>query len=262
MNIAIENRQGKKLSVRVTGPDSAPAILFSNSLGTDMDMWQPQVNALKADYRVVTYDTRGHGRSDVIGNTTLEDLANDVVDIMDNLSLARAHFCGISMGGITGLWLAIHRPQRFQSLTVANSAARIGTQKGWEERAQTVLANGLSALAGSAHARWFSENFDYKSSAPAMRTIQSLSDTSSEGYCHACSALASANMREQIHQIRIPTLIISGTLDPVTTVADGQFMQSRIPGSKLCLLGASHLSNIEQPEAFSQQLRRFIESAT
>src|SRR5690606_16638357 len=140
--IVIKNRQGKKLSVEITGPDEAPTVLFSNSLGTDKGMWEPQVNALKADYRIVTYDTLGHGASDVVENTKLEDLGADAIDILDGLSIAKAHFCGISMGGLTGLWLGIHHPDRFHGVTIANAAARIGAPAAWQERAETVTGHG------------------------------------------------------------------------------------------------------------------------
>lgn len=124
-SIMITNRQGKTLSVQINGPENAPAIVFSNSLGTDHGMWQPQVAALKSQYRVVTYDTRGHGQSDVIENTTLQNLGEDVLDILDALNIEKAHFCGISMGGLTALWLGIYQAARFYSITVANSAAKI-----------------------------------------------------------------------------------------------------------------------------------------
>ena len=128
-SIMMTNRQGKTLSVQINGPENAPAIVFSNSLGTDHGMWQPQVAALKSQYRVVTYDTRGHGQSDVIENTTLQNLGEDVIDILDALNIEKAHFCGISMGGMTALWLGIYQPTRFYSITVANSAAKTGQRK-------------------------------------------------------------------------------------------------------------------------------------
>ncbi len=260
MTTVIRNRLGKKLSVEITGPNDAPTVLFSNSLGTDKGMWEPQVNVMKADYRIVTYDTRGHGASEVVENTKLENLGADAIDILDGLSIAKAHFCGISMGGLTGLWLGIHHPHRFHSVTIANAAARIGAPAAWQERAEMVARYGLASVVSGTPARWFSDNFDYQQDKLAMRAIQSLADTSPQGYGAACRALADADLREQINEIPIAALIIVGTRDPVTTVADGQFMQTHIPDSKLSKLAASHLSNIEQPEAFSQELRHFIES--
>lgn len=260
MNTTIKNRQGKLLSVHVHGLDNAPAIVFLNSLGTDHNMWEAQVDALKHQFTVISFDTRGHGVSDVIAATNLRQLADDVVDILDVLKIAKAHVCGISMGGITALALAVHYPKRLHSITVANSAAKIGTAESWLSRAASVEANGLGELVATTHTRWFSQPFDYLHNPLAQRTIRSLANTPAAGYASACRALASADLREQIHQISIPTLIIAGAFDPVTTVQDAEFMQQQITGSQLKVLDASHLSNIEQPQAFSRELIHFIKN--
>ncbi|MDQ1207588.1 3-oxoadipate enol-lactonase [Acinetobacter baylyi] len=259
-SIMITNRQGKTLSVQINGPENAPAIVFSNSLGTDHGMWQPQVAALKSQYRVVTYDTRGHGQSDVIENTTLQNLGEDVLDILDALNIEKAHFCGISMGGMTALWLGIYQAARFYSITVANSAAKIWTEDGWNARAEAVEANGLADLVASTHTRWFSDKFDYKNDNLAQKTIQSLADTPAQGYANACRALAKADVREKLASISIPTLIIAGSADPVTTITDGEFMQQHIQCSQFEVIDASHLSNIEQPEKFIQIFSGFVKS--
>ncbi|KAA8734461.1 alpha/beta fold hydrolase [Acinetobacter qingfengensis] len=260
MSITITNRQGKKLSVATYGQPSHPAIVFSNSLGTDKNMWAEQIAALKDQYFIISYDTRGHGESDVISATTLKNLGEDVLDILDTLQVEHAHFCGISMGGITGLWLGIYTPLRFYSITVANSAAKIGTTAAWNSRADSVEQNGLQDIAKSTHTRWFSEQFDYENSVLAQRTIQSLRDTSLQGYANACRALANADVSEQLSQMNLPVLIIAGAMDPVTTITDATFMQQRIVDSQLVLINASHLSNIEQSEKFTQVLKGFIES--
>lgn len=256
----INNRQGQPLAVQVQGPQDAPAIVFSNSLGTDNTMWMPQIEALKADFKIVTYDTRGHGQSAVIDQTELQHLGEDVIDILDALNIDQAHFCGISMGGMTALWLGIHRPERFYSITVANSAAKIWTAEGWNARAASVEATGLSDLVSTTHTRWFSEKFDHQASALAQNTIRSLANTPAQGYANACRALAGADLRESIAKISIPTLIIAGEADPITTVSDAEFLHQYIQNSQLKTLDASHLSNIEQPEAFTQVFGQFIRS--
>ena len=233
MNITMTNRQGKTLSVAISGQDHAPVIVFSNSLGTDKGMWQPQVAAFEQQFKVVTYDTRGHGQSDVIEQTTVQNLAEDVIDILNGLNIEKAHFCGISMGGMTALWLGIHHPNRFHSITVANSAAKIWTEEGWNARADAVAPNGLADLVATT---------------PAL------------GYAESCRALAQADLSTQIQQIQIPTLVIAGAFDPVTTVADGVFMQQQIQKCELAVIDTSHLSNIEQPELFTQTLSQFIGS--
>lgn len=259
MNQTISNRQGKQLAVYIDGLKDAPVLVFSNSLGTDHGMWQSQVSELKSHFNVITYDTRGHGESDVISDTTLQNLAEDVVDILDALSVEKAHFCGISMGGITGLCLGIHHPERFLSITVANSAAKIGQAEAWLSRADSVEQNGLAELVKTTHTRWFSEKFDYQHNVVAQTTIQSLANTPAQGYANACRALAHADLRDEITQIQVPVLLIAGTADPVTTVADAEFMQNAIKNSQIAKLEASHLSNIEQPQRFTQELTRFIQ---
>ncbi|EOQ70827.1 3-oxoadipate enol-lactonase [Acinetobacter pittii] len=259
MKQTISNRQGKQLAVYTEGLKDAPALVLSNSLGTDHGMWQPQIDELKSHFNVITYDTRGHGESDVISDTTLQNLAEDVVDILDTLNIEKAHFCGISMGGITGLWLGIHHPERFLTITVANSAAKIGQAEAWLIRAESVEQNGLAELVKTTHTRWFSEKFDYQHNVVAQTTIQSLANTPVQGYANACRALAHADLRDELAQIQIPVLLIAGTEDPVTTVADAEFIQNAVKNSQLAKLEASHLSNIEQPQRFTQELTRFIQ---
>ncbi|MDM1247112.1 3-oxoadipate enol-lactonase [Acinetobacter sp. R933-2] len=254
----IINRQGKALAIQVDGLDHAPVIIFSNSLGTDHHMWDEQVAYFKENYKVVRYDTRGHGQSDVIENSTLANLGEDVLDILDALNIAKAHFCGISMGGITGLWLGINTADRFESITVANSAAKIGQAEAWLTRADQVEKEGLADLVKTTHTRWFSESFDYQHDDLAQRTIQSLAATPAQGYAASCRALADADVRADLAEIGIPTLLICGAKDPVTTLQDGEFMQSKIQGSELQSIEASHLSNIECPVEFSQILAKFI----
>ena len=256
--ILINNRNGQQLAVYTFGDSAHPALIFSNSLGTDHGMWQAQVAAFSQDYFVICYDTRGHGKSAVIENSALSDLANDVIDILDYLKVEEAHFCGISMGGITGLQLGLIAPQRFLSLSIANSAAKIGQEAAWLSRADAVEAEGLAEIVSTTHTRWFSDKFDYIHDAVAQQTIQSLSVTLPKGYAALCRALAHADLRNQIAQIQVPCLALCGGLDPVTTVADGEFMQAHIPKCELAVVDASHLSNIEVPQQFNQVFAEFI----
>lgn len=258
MNNSITNRQGKTLSIQVEGSETGPVVILSNSLGTDKGMWAPQAAHLKQHFKVVRYDTRGHGKSDVIDDSTLSHLGEDVLDIMDALNIQKAHFCGISMGGITALWLGIHAPERFASITVANSAAKIGQVDAWLTRADQVERDGLSDLVKTTHTRWFSEQFDYQNNALAQQTIQSLATTPAKGYANACRALAYADVRAELTQLNIPTLLICGTLDPITTIKDGEFMLDHLSHAELVTIQASHLSNIESPDEFSQTLEKFI----
>lgn len=254
----INNRNSQQLAVYRFGDITHPTIIFSNSLGTDHGMWQTQVAAFAKDYFVICYDTRGHGKSTVIENSTLNDLANDVIDILDHFKVEKAHFCGISMGGMTGLQLGINAPQRFLSITIANSAAKIGQDTVWLTRADAVEAQGLEDIVSTTHMRWFSDHFDYIHDAVAQQTIQSLSVTPPKGYAAACRALAHADLREQIVTIHVPCLALCGRFDPVTTVADGEFMQVNMPNCEIAVIDASHLSNIEAPQQFNQAFKEFI----
>lgn len=255
----IKNRQGALLSIQLEGKPHAPVIIFSNALGTDKHMWDLQAAYFKENYQVLRYDTRGHGKSDVIEQTALAHLAADVIDIMDALNIEKAHFCGISMGGITALWLGVHAAERFKSITVANSAAKIGQADLWLTRADQVEKNGLEELVTTTHTRWFSEKFDYQHHVLAQQTISSLAQTSIQGYANACRALANADVRAELTELKIPTLLICGIQDPITTVKDGEFIQAYVKNSELQQLEASHLSNIEEPHRFNQVLEKFIE---
>jgi len=254
----INNRNGQQLAVYSFGDIGQPTIIFSNSLGTDHSMWQFQVDQFSKEYFVICYDTRGHGKSTVIENTTITNLAEDVIDILDYFKVEKAHFCGISMGGITGLQLGLEAQQRFYSITIANSAAKIGQEAAWLSRADAVEKEGLADIVSTTHTRWFSHKFDYIHDTVAQKTIQSLSVTSPKGYAESCRALAQADLRDEIAKITVPCLILCGEFDPVTTVIDGEFMQMHIPNSEFAVVEASHLSNIEAANEFNNIFKRFI----
>ncbi|QBI00789.1 3-oxoadipate enol-lactonase [Pseudoduganella albidiflava] len=252
------------------GPPDAPVLVLSNSLGTTMAMWDAQADALARRFRVLRYDTRGHGGSgagsdarsdagsDAASGYTLNQLGHDVLRLMDGLGIAKAAFCGISMGGLTGLWLGIHAGHRLDRLVVANSAARIGTMAGWRERAAQVRSHGMDAVADGAAARWFTPGFAHRAPDVVDGLIDGLRRTPPAGYAACCLALAAADLREEIGAIGVPTLLVAGRDDPVTTVADADFMRERIGGARTTILDASHLSNVEAAAAFTRQLGDFL----
>ena len=248
-----------QINYQTFGDASKPALVFSNSLGTKYSMWQPQIKHFQQDYYVICYDTRGHGGSEAPqGPYSLEQLGQDVVNLLDHLNIAKAAFCGISMGGLTGQWLAIHKPERFSQVIVCNTAAKIGQEQAWQDRAALVREQGLAPIASTAASRWFTDPFIQSNPAVVAELSNDLGAGSPEGYANCCEALAKADVREQLSSIQIPVLIIAGQQDPVTTVADGQFMQQRIANSQLFEINASHISNIEQPEAFNQAVQTFL----
>jgi len=251
-----------RLHYRSDGDPSRPCVVFSNSLGTDLSLWDAQAAALARDYHVLRYDTRGHGASpagccdgDAGG---IARLGHDVLALFDHLGIGRAAFCGISMGGLIGQWLAIHAPQRIERLVLANTAASIGNPDAWRSRAALVRADGMDAVADGAAARWFSPQFAAREPDAVARLVQVLRAQDRHGYAACCEALAGADLRGQVAAIAAPTLVIAGEYDPVTTVADAEWLAAQIGGAQATVLSASHISNIEAAGAFTASLRHFL----
>ncbi|RMX05876.1 3-oxoadipate enol-lactonase [Corticibacter populi] len=257
------NTAAGSFRIDLQGPDGAPVLVFSNSLGTTLDMWAQQAQALRERYRVLRYDTRGHGGSVCSpGPYRFAQLGRDVLAILDALEISHAHFCGISMGGLTGLWLGVHAGARLRSIAVCNSAARIGDAPAWLARAAMVREQGpqgMRALADSAPARWFTEAFLATQPAVVRQAQDWIASIAPEGYASCCEALASEDLRAAIAGIATPTLLVAGTHDPVTTVADAEAMQAAITGAELACVPASHLSNLEAPAAFLAALSGFLD---
>lgn len=243
------------------GDAAKPALIFSNSLGTNFKMWQAQIVFFQQDFFVICYDTRGHGASSAPqGPYSIDQLGQDVVNLLDHLNVEKATFCGISMGGLTGQWLAIHRPERFNQVVVCNTAAKIGQEQAWNDRAALVREQGLQPIASTAASRWFTEPF-IQSNATVVNNLQNdLAASSAEGYASCCEALAKADVREQLTDITVPVLVVAGQQDPITTVADAQFMVERIANSQLFEINASHISNVELPNEFNQAVKQFIQA--
>jgi 3-oxoadipate enol-lactonase len=247
-----------QLAYSLQGPAGAPVLVLSNSLGTTRSMWAGQAS-LQSDFQLLTYDTRGHGESGVTsGPYTVDLLGRDVLGLLDHLGIDQVAFCGISMGGVIGQWLAINAPGRVKALVVANSAARIGTEQGWRERAALVREKGMEPIAQASSARWFSSGFLVDHSDVVNSLLNTMRGLSPEGYAACCEALASADLRQEITGIRAPVLVVAGEHDPVTTPADADFIAQHISGAQRIDLPTSHLSNVEAAELFNQALRSFL----
>jgi 3-oxoadipate enol-lactonase len=262
VSISTIQTPGGAFRVAIDGPADAPILVFSNSLGTTLEMWDVQAERFAQTHRVLRYDTRGHGGSVVSpGPYSFDQLGGDVVALLDALDIVRVSFCGISMGGFTGLWLGVYAPQRLNHLVVANSAAKIGTADGWTTRAALVREKSPAAmaeLAASSPSRWFTEAFVAAQPAVVQRAQGWIAGTAPEGYAACCEALAQGDLRTDITGITVPTLLIAGSADPVTTVADAYAMQAAIAGAQLAEVPASHLSNLEAPAAFDAALAAFL----
>jgi 3-oxoadipate enol-lactonase len=248
-----------RLHYRTDGDAAHPCLVLSNSLGTDLSMWDAQAAALARDFCVLRYDTRGHGLSGTgAAAPAIDALGRDVLALLDHLGIEQAAFCGISMGGLTGQWLGIHAPQRFNRLVLANTAARIGTPDAWSARAQQVRGAGMDAIADGAPARWFTQSFIEGAPGTVAGLVALLRAQDPEGYAACCDALAGADLREAVGRIPVPTLVLAGEHDPVTTVLDAAWLWERIPHARMTLLPASHISNIEAEAAFTAALRDFL----
>lgn len=250
---------GGQLHYTIEGKAGQPVLILSNSLGTSFDMWAPQMADFTASFQVLRYDTRGHGQSSVTpGPYSIALLARDVIDLMAHVGVKQAHFCGLSMGGITGMHLAIHHPERLHKLVLANTAAYIGPPENWITRIAAVEANGIAPLAQAVVSRWLTP--DYAAHHPETVTALEgmLRATPAAGYAAACAAVRDSDLREQVCLIALPTLVIAGSGDLPTPPADGAFLQREIAGSGYVEFVAAHLSNQEQAKAFSAAVIEFL----
>ena len=250
---------GARFHYRWDGPESAPVLVFSNSLGTNLAMWDPQIPALASRFRILRYDTRGHGQSESTpGPYTITQLGRDVVAFLDLLGIDRAHFCGLSMGGATGLWLGIYAADRIHRLILASTAAKFGTPETWKARIDTVRASGMAPVADTQAGRWFTPGFTARAPEKVESTRQMILHTPPEGYIANCAAVRDVDFRETFSRIRASTLIIVGDCDPVTPPAEARFLNQRIPGSEYAEIPGSHLCNVESPGAFTSALLKFL----
>lgn len=250
---------GCNIHYEITGPANAPALVLSNSLGSNFEMWDAQIPELRKTYRVLRYDTRGHGKSQVTpGPYSFEQLGRDVLSLADSVNIDKFSFCGLSMGGVTGLWLGIHAGKRLHKLALCSTGAKIGNAETWDARIETVRKGGTKSIAAGTMERWFTSRFREREPQTVERIKKTLESTSTEGYIACCAALRDADFREKVASISVPALVISGTHDPASPPTDGKFLAKQIPGASYVELDAAHLSNIEQHERFTQEVSDFL----
>jgi 3-oxoadipate enol-lactonase len=249
-----------RIHYALSGREEGDVVVLSNSLGSSLRMWDKVLPALEAGYRVLRYDTRGHGASSVPpGPYTLDQLGHDALHLLDGIGLERVNFCGLSMGGQVGMWLALHAPQRIGRMVLANTAARIGSLAMWDERIAAVRATGMEALGEASLGRWFTADFREKHPAEMAPIKQMIASTSADGYCACCAALRDSDLRAAIASIRIPCLVIAGKHDPATPPSDGRALASAIRGAKFIELESSHLSAWERAGEFGSAVRAFYD---
>lgn len=240
------------LAYDVTGPEGAPPLVLSGSLGTHRGMWDAQVPALAERFRVIRYDQRGHGASPVpAGPYAIEDLGGDVLALLDDLGIERASFCGLSIGGMTGMWLAAHAPGRVDRLVAVCTSAYLPPAEGWADRARTVRQAGtVAAIADTVVQRWFTPGFaaERPDIFGALRDM--CASTPPEGYAACCEAIAGMDLRDDLPRIDAPTLVVSGAEDPATPPGHGRLIADAVPRARFAEVpDAAHLANIQQPAA-------------
>lgn len=251
---------GCNMAYRVDGPEDAPPLVLLNSLGTNLHMWDAQAVSLSRTLRVIRFDNRGHGDSEVpTGACTIEQYGNDVLTLLDILNIERAHICGLSLGGVIAQWLAVYQPERVLSVTLANTAARIGSEQIWDARVELVQSGGIAAVREAVLSRFLSEGYRLDHPESTQYINDMLLTTSQAGYIAACLSLRTEDLRPHISKIQVPTLILSGELDESTPPVQAQELATAIPGSQLYIFPeTAHLSNVERPEEFSTRLLEFI----
>lgn len=248
-----------RLHYEVAGPEDAPCLVLSNSLGTDLDLWAPQLPTFTQHLRVVRYDTRGHGASDVpAGPYTIEQLCGDVLGLLDHLQIARAHFCGISLGGLTGIALGARHASRIDRLVLCNTAAQIGSPETWNPRIEQARAQGVATLADAVMARWFTEGFRSRETGTVARLLATLAAANPEGYAASSEAVRDTDLRDEAATVTAPTLVIAGSHDSSTPAEQGHWLAEQIPGARFVELDAAHLSNVEQADVFTRAVVEFL----
>jgi 3-oxoadipate enol-lactonase len=251
---------GIQLNYAIDG--EGPWVVMSHSLACSLEMWDPQVAALKAGYKVLRFDTRGHGRSDApAGAYTLEQMADDVHGLLQALKVERPHFVGLSMGGMIGMTYALKYPNRFRSLVLCDTSSRLGpeVQPVWDDRIKTATEKGMEPLVEPTLKRWFTEATVSRRPPALDKVAAMICATPPAGYAGCCHAIPKINATARLKEITCPIQVIVGEQDAGTPVAMSREIQAAAPGSELVVIpNASHLSNLEQPEAFNSALTGFL----
>ena len=243
-----------KLDYRLHGRGGSPALVLANSLGTGQHLWSRQLPELTERFRVLTFDHPGHGASDLPEEPcTVEAFAHALLQLLDSLELERVSLCGTSLGGMVGIGLALEAPERIERLVLSCTSAYVGPPDGWTERARTVRADGMEAVADSVVVRWFTPALPREQPETVARFRAMLVETPPEGYARCCEALGAWDARERLSAISVPTLVIAGAEDPATPVEHAELLASRIPGARLHVLEhAAHLANVECADDYTR----------
>ena len=260
--MATFNANGIDVFYQFDGPETAPVLLLSNSLGTRLEMWDDQISSLTPHFRVLRYDSRGHGRTSAPdGDYTMDQLGEDALTMLDNLNIEKVYYCGLSKGGMIGQWLGRKAPERLHRLVVSNTSPHMGPKEVWNERIKMTLENGMAALVEPVTARWFTPEFIASAPDRVARVQDMILSTPPQGYAGCSAAIRDMDQRDGLASITVPTLVIAGEKDPATPPEHGELIANSIPGAKLEIIpNAAHLSNIEQTEHYNKVLTGFLTS--
>jgi 3-oxoadipate enol-lactonase len=251
---------GIRIHYRIDGPADGPVIVLSNSIGTDLSVWDGVAEGLQSRFRVLRYDSRGHGKSDVpSGPYTIAMLGADVTGMLDRLGLSKVHFCGLSLGGMVGMWLATNRPERIASLVLCNTAACVPPPEGWDARANAVRANGMEAIKPAVLERWLSDGFRTRETAAVARLLAMVEASPPDGYIGACAAIRDMDQRQTIQAISAPTLVVAGSKDIATSPEALRFIAANLANkARYVELDCGHMSSVEKPAELSAEIREFL----
>jgi len=248
-----------RMYYELDGLAGAPALVLSNSLGTNLSLWDPQLSVFAKTFRLLRYDSRGHGQTSATpGEYSVEMLGRDVLQLLDALSLQRVNFCGLSIGGMTGMWLAVNAPQRLDRIVLSNTAPKIGKLATWNERIKLVREGGTRAVAQPVVEKWFTPEFHTKHQDQIAKTRHMIESTSTDGYVGSCAAVRDFDFWEEVRTIRAQTLVIAGTYDQSVPLSDAQKLAKQIPGARYIELPAAHISNVEAATRFTKELSNFL----
>jgi 3-oxoadipate enol-lactonase len=251
---------GIEMAYRFDGPEGAPIVMLSNSLMSNHTMWDPQMAVLTEQYRVLRYDTRGHGDTDAPpGPYSIQLMAEDAVALLDALKIDKVHLAGLSMGGMIAQFVGANYPDRVHSLMLCDTASEMPTLEMWNDRISTAQDKGIAGLVDGTMQRWFRKPFLDSGSAAIEKVAEMIRTTGVQGYVGCASAVRDMSQTSILSRISAPTIIIVGADDPACTVAQSKVLESEIKGSQLVILKeAAHLANIEQVEAFNDAMMGFL----
>lgn len=250
---------GCRLYVQVEGREDAPPLMLSNSLGTDLHMWDDQAAEFAKHFRLIRYDRRGHGQSGTTtGPYSSELFGRDILAVLDALGVQKTNWCGLSMGGMDGQWLGANAPDRIEKLVLANTHFYYADKAPWSDRLRFLKDHHLSDMVAANMERWFTRGFRERAPQTIERMTKMFVATDHEGYMASVAAVRDIDFRASNPTVKAPTLVIVGTQDPATPPAAGETIAKAIPGAKLVALDAAHISNVEQPQAFTKATLDFL----